>query len=184
MISTPAAWAFLTVQCGSGSVRGTPGANTRAAKRLQSASRRSSTVKPAAVAAARLASVSSAQTTVAPPAVIPRAAASPERASPNTATGRPANVVTGVMAAVYRESALCVGLATTRRPSRSSDLRVDQLHDAGHVEVAEAVGTVDGESGGRGGAERRRCRRHLRRGLRQPQILQHQLGHEARLEAV
>ena len=38
MISTPAALALATVQCGSGWVSGTPGASTRAAKRLQSAS--------------------------------------------------------------------------------------------------------------------------------------------------
>ena len=112
MISTPAALALATVQCGSGWVSGTPGASTRAAKRLQSASLRSSTLKPAAAAASRLRGVSSAATTAAPPASSARQVASPERPSPNTATVRPANVVTGVMPAVYRESAcgaLCWG---------------------------------------------------------------------------
>ena len=47
MISTPAALALCTVQCGSGCVSGTPGASTSAANRLQSAVARSSTAKPA-----------------------------------------------------------------------------------------------------------------------------------------
>ena len=44
--STPLALASSTVQCGFGWVSGTPGASTSAAKRRQSASRRSSTAKP------------------------------------------------------------------------------------------------------------------------------------------
>ena len=105
MTSTPAALALPTVQCGSGWVSGTPGASTRAANRLQSASLRSSTRKPAAAAASRLRAVSSAATTVAPPASSARQEASPERPRPNTATVWPANVVTGVMAAVSPKSA-------------------------------------------------------------------------------
>ena len=105
MISTPAALALATVQCGAGWVSGTPGARTRAAKRLQSASFRSSTLKPAAAAASRLRTVSSAAMTAAPPASSARQVASPERPRPKTATVLPANVVTGVMAAVYPESA-------------------------------------------------------------------------------
>ena len=97
MISTPAALALATVQCGAGCVSGTPGASTRAANRLQSALASSSTGKPAAAAASRLAAVSSAATTLAPPAASARAAARPDRARPNTATVLPANVVTGVI---------------------------------------------------------------------------------------
>ena len=126
MISTPAALALATVQCGSGWVSGTPGASTRAANRLQSASLRSSTLKPAAAAASRLSAVSSAQTTVAPPASSARAAASPDRARPNTATVLPANVVTGVMLAVYPESAAWRFFAVTgaaRHPQYSRLLR-------------------------------------------------------------
>ena len=63
MISTPAARAFCTVQCGSGCVSGTPGASTSAANRLQSAAERSSTGIPASSAACRPAALSSAATT-------------------------------------------------------------------------------------------------------------------------
>ena len=106
MISTPAARALVTVQCGAGWVNGTPGASTRAANRLQSASAKSSTAKPAAVAASRPAALSSAATTVAPPAASARAAAKPDLPRPKTATALPANVVTAIMAAILARVAV------------------------------------------------------------------------------
>ena len=97
MISTPAARAFSTVQCGAGCVSGMPGARTRAANARQSAVRRSATGMPALAAASRLLALSSAAATAAPPASRARQVARPERPSPNTATVRPANEVTGIM---------------------------------------------------------------------------------------
>src|SRR5262245_14311164 len=58
----------------------------------------------------------------------------------------------------------------------SLDLRLDQFDDAAHVEVTVAVRDMHGIGGRSGGAQRRRRAGHLRRRLRQPQVLQHQLG--------
>ena len=59
MISTPAACASGTVQCGVGWVSGTPGASTSAAKADQSASCKSSISMPASAALSREACLSS-----------------------------------------------------------------------------------------------------------------------------
>src|SRR5262249_21161952 len=56
------------------------------------------------------------------------------------------------------------------------DLRLDQFDDAAHVEVTIAVRDMHGIGCGSGGAQRRCRARHLRRRLRQAQVLQHQLG--------
>src|SRR6185437_4160308 len=97
-ISTPAARAFSTVQCGAGWVSGTPGDSIRAANPLQSAVLRSTSGKPAAAAASREAGFSSHSATCAPPATSARAAARPVRARPNTATVLPSKPRTGIMA--------------------------------------------------------------------------------------
>src|SRR5215471_6852615 len=97
--STPAARARPTVQCGAGWVSGTPGASSSAAILDQSTSRRLAVGMPAAPACAMRASLSSQPITSAPPANSALALARPEAPSPNTATLRPAKVVTGIMAA-------------------------------------------------------------------------------------
>src|SRR3990170_1605176 len=117
MISTPAARALATDQCGAGCVSGTPGASTRAANRLQSALARSSMAKPAAAAASRPVALSSAAMTAAPPAASARQAASPDLPRPNTATLLPANVVTGIMRPSYPESG---ALDACRQPPQAS----------------------------------------------------------------
>src|SRR3954471_12616769 len=99
-ISTPAALAFSTVQCGAGWVRGTPGDSIRAANRDQSAVVRSTIGKPSAAAASREAGFSSQSATSAPPATRARAAAKPVRAKPNTATVFPSKPRTGIMASL------------------------------------------------------------------------------------
>ncbi len=86
MISTPACLADPTVQCGSGCVRGTPGAKTRDENFVQSADVKSTTGTPAFSAAARPAAWSSQAATSAPPASSARTDAMPEAPSPNTAT--------------------------------------------------------------------------------------------------
>ena len=98
MTSTPAACACFTLQCGSGWVRGMPGASTRAAIPLQSALERSCSVTPCAAALSREACVSSQASTRAPPVASAWAAAMPLKPSPNTATSRPGKVVTGIIA--------------------------------------------------------------------------------------
>src|SRR5690242_14477765 len=97
MISTAAAPASPTDQCGAGCVSGTPGASTSAVIFDQSAWRRSLAGMPAETALATRASSSSKAMTSAPPASNALALASPELPSPNTATRLPANVVTGIM---------------------------------------------------------------------------------------
>ena len=97
MISTPAAFASLADQCGSGWVSGTPGERISAAKRDQSAVRRSAVSIPCACAFAIASALSSQATTRAPPLFSASAVASPEPPSPNSATVRPAKVVAGVM---------------------------------------------------------------------------------------
>src|SRR5690349_3024636 len=98
--STPAARASPTVQCGAGWVSGTPGASTSAAMRDQSTPRRSAVGMPACVACAMRASLSSQPMTSAPPANSALALARPDAPSPNTATLRPSNEVTGIIAAL------------------------------------------------------------------------------------
>src|SRR5579859_4060692 len=100
-ISTPAALAFSTVQCGAGWVSGTPGDSMRAANCDQSAVARSTSGRPSACAAARLSGFSSHSATCAPPATSARAAARPVRASPNTATVFPSKPRTGIMACAW-----------------------------------------------------------------------------------
>ncbi len=95
--STPAAVARSTVQCGFGCVSGTPGDSTRAANWTSPRPSRSVRLSPCCPARSRDASPSSQAATVAPPATSAWAAAMPERARPNTATVRPANIVTGIM---------------------------------------------------------------------------------------
>src|SRR5258708_24830275 len=99
--ATAAVRARPTVQCGAGWVSGTPGASTSAEIRLQSIWRRSSIGMPAARALSRLPSVSSNATTSAPPASSALALASPDAPRPNSATFLPANVVTGIMRALF-----------------------------------------------------------------------------------
>src|ERR1700691_2683967 len=96
MTATPALWAASTLQCGCGWVSGTPGASTKAAMLDQSALRKSSTGMPAAFAFANPRSSSSKAMTEAPPEISAWALASPEPPRPNTATVRPANVVTAI----------------------------------------------------------------------------------------
>src|SRR3569623_1963360 len=86
---TPAALARTTLQCGSGWVRGTPGASTRAWNDAQSALDRSSSSTPSAAATARDFSFSSLNTGCAPPAFSARAAGSPLRPRPKIATRCP-----------------------------------------------------------------------------------------------
>jgi len=97
MISTPAAFASLADQCGSGWVSGTPGERISAAKRDQSAVRRSAVSIPCPSAFAIASALSSQATTRAPPLFSASAVASPEPPSPNSAAVRPAKVVAGVM---------------------------------------------------------------------------------------
>src|SRR3990167_1735873 len=96
-ISTPAALAFCTVQCGLGWVSGTPGDSISASNWRQSAASRSTTGKPSAAAASRLAIFSSQRATFAPPAIKARAAVSPVRPRPNTATVLPSKPRTGII---------------------------------------------------------------------------------------
>src|SRR5271169_635437 len=96
-ITRPAAFAHSTVQCGLGSVSGTPGARTKSWNFDQSAAARSTGAKPAAAAFARAASLSSQPATSAPPATSARNVERPEPPSPNRATRLPADVATGVM---------------------------------------------------------------------------------------
>src|SRR6056297_3637254 len=97
MISTPAACAFVTLQCGTGWVSGTPGESISAAKPAKSASRRSVTGTPCARTASTRSALSSKACTRAPPAINARAVASPDPPRPNRATSRPAKTVEGVM---------------------------------------------------------------------------------------
>ena len=98
--STPAFRASATTQCGAGWVSGTPGASTRLAILLQSASCKSAVGIPAALAFATLAALSSNATTSAPPASSALALASPEPPRPKIATFFPAKVVTGITTAL------------------------------------------------------------------------------------
>ena len=82
MISTPAAFARSTVQCGSGWVSGTPGASTSAAKPRQSTAVRSTGAKPSAAARARAFSSSSQAAIRAPPAASARKVDEPRAAEP------------------------------------------------------------------------------------------------------
>ena len=68
MTSTPASWASVADQCGSGWVSGTPGERISAEKRDQSAVRRSPVSMPFPAAFAMRAGSSSQATTPAPPA--------------------------------------------------------------------------------------------------------------------
>ena len=103
MISTPAACASATVQCGAGCVNGTPGDRTRAETPLQSTSRRSATSRPSDAAVSLAASASSHVSTRALPARKARAAAIPLRPRPNRATVFPANTWTGIMTAILAQ---------------------------------------------------------------------------------
>ncbi len=85
MISIPALRALTTVQCGSGWVRGTPGARISAANSPQSAVFRSTTGIPSPRAAAQAAVLSSQAATSAPPACSASAVARPE--APETEQG-------------------------------------------------------------------------------------------------
>src|SRR5579883_2232655 len=96
-ISIPASRAFLTVQCGSGWVSGTPGARTSAANSRQSVLARSMIGSSVCLALSRAASLSSQAATSAPPASSARAVAAPEPPRPNSATLRPAKLATGIM---------------------------------------------------------------------------------------
>ena len=113
--SIPADSAFLTVQCGSGCVSGTPGASTSAPSSCQAALRRSKTGMPSASARLRLSSPSSQAKTRAPPACSALAAARPDRPRPKTAIVRSLNVVIGIM---------------TRRSSRLQRRQADQKSDS------------------------------------------------------
>src|SRR5689334_5637582 len=97
-ISTPAALAFATLQCGSGWVSGRPGESIRAANSLQSALFRSATSKPWVRAFSRAGALSSQRIGVAPPACRARAAVRPVRPRPNTATFLPSKPRTGITA--------------------------------------------------------------------------------------
>src|SRR3989344_1889194 len=128
MISTPAALARSTVQCGVGCVSGTPGDRTRAAKLHQSAELRSTSSNPSAAAASRAAGRSSHRATWAPPACRARAAASPVRARPNTATVLPSKPRTGIIG---------------RAPASLSQLqggKADEGQDYGHDPEADHDG--------------------------------------------
>ena len=121
-ISTPAARALSTVQCGAGWVSGTPGDSIRAANWLQSALDRSTSGRPSAAAASREAGFSSHSATFAPPAMRARAAASPVRARPKTATVFPSKPRTGIMARAippYRSFSVA-------RPNRASMIETIQ----------------------------------------------------------
>src|ERR1700691_827475 len=123
MTSAPALRAACTLQCGSGWVSGTPGARTNAAMFAQSALRKSATAIPAAFAFAKLCSSSSKAVTEAPPAISAWALASPEPPRPNTATVRPANVVTGITTKQSRR---------TGETSESSQLQGRQADERKH----------------------------------------------------
>ena len=97
MISTDAALALSTVQCGLGWVRGAPGDRTRAANCDQSARPRSSTAKPSASACIRPETLSSQRMGMAPPACSARAAVIPDRPRPKTATRRPSKPGTAII---------------------------------------------------------------------------------------
>src|SRR3954454_19679730 len=94
--SIAASRAFNTLQCGTGWVRGTPGASTSAAKLAQETLRKSAVMKPACAALATLSALSSAAITSAPPAFKAWQHASPEPPRPKTATVLPAKEVTGI----------------------------------------------------------------------------------------
>ncbi|MNL27815.1 hypothetical protein D3C87_1494320 [compost metagenome] len=98
IISTPAARARSTDQCGFGCVSGTPGASTKDEKECQSIVRRSAVVIPSASALATLSGLSSKATTSAPPATSARAVTRPEPPSPKSATFLPLNDETGIIA--------------------------------------------------------------------------------------
>ena len=104
MTSTPAALALTTVQCGSGWVNGTPGANTRAAKRPHSATsadppRENRILRPPP----DFALYRPRQLRNSPPPASARHVASPERPRPKTATVLTRESRDGVMSAVYPE---------------------------------------------------------------------------------
>src|SRR5882724_6542026 len=96
--STPASRAISTLQCGAGSVNGTPGVSTSAAKFAHDTVRRSAVVNPALAASASLSMPSSPAITSAPPAFSAWQLARPEPPRPNTATVLPAKEVTGIIA--------------------------------------------------------------------------------------
>src|ERR1700677_654682 len=123
MTATPALWAASTLQCGCGWVSGTPGASTKAAMLDQSELRKSATGMPAAFAFANPRSSSSKAMTEAPPEISAWALASPEPPRPNTATVRPANVVTGITTKQSRR---------TGETSKSSQLQGRQADEREH----------------------------------------------------
>src|ERR1700683_1846956 len=124
----------------------------------KSALRKSATGMPAAAAFARLCSSSSKAMTAAPPAISACALASPEPPRPNTATLRPANVVTAITANQSRrpaetsESSQLQGRQADERqhdrydPETDDDLRLGPTHllemmvDRRHLENAFAGG--------------------------------------------
>src|SRR3954465_478646 len=94
--SIAASRAFSTLQCGTGCVRGTPGASTSAAKLAQETLRKSAVMKPACAPLATFSALSWAAIASAPPAFKAWQDASPEPPRPNTATVLPAKDVTGI----------------------------------------------------------------------------------------
>ena len=99
--STPAPRASSTVQCGFGCVSGTPGDKTKAAKRGQSAARRSPVAIPAAAALATLSGLSSQARISAPPAISACAVAIPEPPSPKSETRLPAKEAAAIKRCPY-----------------------------------------------------------------------------------
>src|SRR4051812_4814200 len=149
--SIAASRAFNTLQCGTGWVRGTPGASTSAAKLAQETLRKSAVMKPACAALATFSALSSAAITSAPPAFKAWQDASPEPPRPNTATVLPAKDVTGI---IDRSPQLQRGQAGQRQhhrddPEADHDLRLgpaellEMMMDRRHLEDA-LTGQLEG----------------------------------------
>src|SRR5262249_34479187 len=133
---TSTAWlrASPTVQCGAGWVSGTPGDSTNAAIFDQSMWRSSAVGMPAACACAIRSALSSNATTSAPPASSALALARPEAPSPNSATLRPANVVTGIKSSPQLE-----GRKPGEREHDRDDPEADHDLRLGPAELLEMV---------------------------------------------
>src|SRR5262245_44426824 len=126
IVSTPAARARPTTQCGAGCVSGTPGASTRAAIAGQSARCKSTTSNPAFFALAADSALSSQASTLAPPARKACALANPESPRPKMATRLPAKDLTGI---TLRPSSR---LAAALRANSSSQLQCGESSERQH----------------------------------------------------
>src|SRR5882724_12149928 len=142
--STPASRAISTLQCGAGSVNGTPGVSTSAAKFAHDTVRRSAVVNPAFAASASLSTPSSPVITSAPPAFSAWQLASPEPPRPNTATVLPAKDVIGIMGA----SPSFRGDAPASNPeSRDSPMRTAHLRSGAYaLSRNDEFGNIDATS--------------------------------------